>query len=417
MADENEWYRCPTQCQEMIDLHGSASAAARAWGIPERRVRYWAQRHQYAEPAPHSESGPAAASATISADRASILAPPSRLGSMTPEELLEQHGLNPAEWSYQATVNSWEALAGNGDVQVLHQLKVSAVKRPEALLGFGLEPGWTPAPARRSRKAPGAVRTIAVFADPHFPLHEPDLIEGSVAWLEDHRPDEIVLLGDNSDANPFKRHSKNPRTETSVSDHQRSTYEGLARWRNAAPDARMRWIRGNHDAWMIERIRELMPHYEEIRAHPTSSEPMLGLRQLFALDELRIELVGDETGHYHDDTVEIAPGLVALHGVKAGRDGAVKEQAGWEGTSLIQGHCHKWQITGVTKRLAGGGSTQRFAINAPAMSVRDLGYAPAHDVAQGFMVITLHDDGEWIPEMAIYNPQTGSTMFRDWRYG
>lgn len=419
MDDASEWYRDPDQCREMIELHGSATAAAKAWGIPPRRVRYWAMKHG-AHTAPSaqpsaSEQTALGASACVGEREATLQTAASATECISPEELLAQHGLDPAEWSFTASTTCWDAVVGDGEVRTLHRLNVKATKRPEALLGLGLAPGWTPPPAKRRRARSSEPRIIALLSDPHFPMHEPALIEASIAWLEDIQPSEVVIMGDISDASTFGRHRRNPRTHVTVSEHQRSTHKGLARWRAAAPDARMRLLTGNHDAWWLQRLRELMPDFEQLRDHPESDEPLLTMRRLFALDELRIEHV-EPSGEYHDDTLQILPDLVTLHGVKAGRDAAVKEQAGWEGASIAQGHAHKWQITGVTKRLPGGGETQRFAINVPSMSRRDLGYSHAHDVAQGWMTLSVHDDGLWVPEMAVFDPQTETVLWRDGRW-
>lgn len=414
---ETNWFQDEAQCREMITLHGSAKAAAEAWGICVRRVQRWAKKHQIgAEPAPYSAREKTAASATISDTQALIDSGVTSAEFMTPDELLVLKGLSPAEWSYSASMSAWEAQVGDGRIETLHRLTINATKRPETLLWPESSNGWTPPPAKRRKKSKSRPRTIALFSDPHFPKHEPALIEASIAWLEDTQPDEIVILGDISDGSPFARHRKNPRTHVTVAEHQRGTYQGLARWRNAVPDARIRLITGNHDAWWLQRLRELMPDFEQLREHPESDKPMLTMRQVFALDELRIDHV-EPAGEYHDDTILIAPDLVALHGVKGGRDAAVKEQAIWEGASVCQGHAHKWQITGITKRLPGGGETQRFALNVPSMSLRDLGYSHAHDVAQGWMTLSLWPDGLWVPEMATFNPQSEAVLWRDGRWG
>lgn len=417
MGESSEPYRDPEWMAEQVAIHGSPSAVGRAWGFPERRIRYWHLKHQSAAPAAPSASDPDAlgARSSITETQATLQSTASATETVSPEELLAQHGLDPSEWSYTSSITSWEAVVGDGVVRTLHRVNVKATKRPEALLGLSLEPGWVPPPAKRVKPNTLTPSLIAVFSDPHFPMHDEHLHEASIAWLEDMQPDEVVILGDISDASPFARHRKNPRTHVSVSEHQTATYQGLARWRAAAPDARFRLITGNHDSWWIQRLRELMPDFEELREHPESDEPLLSMRRVFALDDLRIEHC-EPTGEYHDDTLLIAPDLVALHGVKAGRDAAVKEQAGWEGASVAQGHAHKWQITGVTKRLPGGGETQRFALNVPSMSRRDLGYSHAHDVAQGWMTVSLWPDGQWVPEMATFNPQTGAVLWRDGRW-
>jgi hypothetical protein len=74
------------------------------------------------------------------------------------------------------------------------------------------------------------------------------------------------------------------------------------------------------------------------------------------------------------------------------------------------------EFTAVTKRLANGTETQRYAINAGTMARRDLGYSAARDCQQGWWVFVVHEDGRWHPEMVLFDPQTSETTWRDWRW-
>lgn len=333
----------------------------------------------------------------------------------TPEEVLADHGLKPGEWNYTVDARSWDAAIGDGVVTTMHYFKIIAHRKPESRYAFEVPKGWTPPKARKTRPKRGGVQTIALFADPHFPLHEPDLIEASVAWLEEFQPDRIVCLGDEGDWAPFKRHRPNPRTDRSVSESLMSVYEGLARWRNAAPDAEMDLIPGNHTMWLEQRILEMIPQAAEL-IRPGDDEPWVSMRSLLKLDELRIKYHGTR-GEYHDAVIEIAPGLVLMHGTKTGKHGgATKEQEGWEGASIVQGHDHALALTAINRRTPNGGHSQRYAISGGAMARRDLGYSPKQDVGQGWTVITLHEDGRWHPDLAVYDPQLGDVTWRDWRY-
>lgn len=440
-----EWWRDPEMLRAKVRQHGTITNAARQEGRPSVATaqRAW-NALKAGRPLPQSVSAarraqPSARIPTVDSapDPLGIVPPSSEtaegevvvhltnaLGTDTrsPADVVrETTGLDPDEFLIDWRRNQWDVNTGRNakghvELATMHQLTVRARPKPQAYMGMDIEPGWVPPPARRRSVSKTKPRIIAAFTDPHFPLHEPELIEASVAWLEDVQPDEVVILGDVSDASPFKRHSRNPRTDVTVSQHQAGSYQGLARWRNAAPDARIRMLAGNHDYWLLERIREMLPDAEQLLSHPESDIPLFSLRNVLGLDSLRIE-IDEPRGHYHDGAFQIMDDLVVIHGVKVGRDGAFKEQAGWEGASVAQGHAHSWQITGVTKRLPGGGESQRFAVNIPAMSRRDLGYAPSHNVSQGWMSFTAWPDGRWVPEMAVFDPQTESTCWRDWRYG
>jgi len=391
-------------------------------GIKERRAREIAKILDVTGNFPASSASSsddtidARASAEITDTTAVLISAANPRGTdmLTPEEMLLERGLDPDEWDFKVSGTSYDALAGDGKITTLHRIRVDAVRRPEALVPIFFSSDWRPQKPRRARRPKQKPRVVPHFPDPHFPMHEPALYEASLAWLDEFNPDELVLLGDLSDASPFKRHRKNPRTDVTVPQHVGGTYEGLAGWRGAAPNTKIRALRGNHDAWMAARVLEMFPAFAEL-VRPGEDMPLLSMRSVLNLDSLHIETI-ESSGEYHDEVFEIFPDLVAMHGVKAGVNGAVKEFDAWEATSIIQGHAHKLQITAICKRLARGGSTQRYAINGGTMGRRDLGYDHKHDVAQGWVVFVQHACGSWIPELVTFDPQTETTMFREWIY-
>jgi hypothetical protein len=209
----------------------------------------------------------------------------------------------------------------------------------------------------------------------------------------------VVCLGDEGDWSPFKRHRPNLRTDTTVSEAVLGTYQGLARWRAAAPDADFDLIPGNHTTWLEQRILEMFPRLAELTL-PDSDEPFISVKQILRLDRLRINYHGTR-GEYHDSMIELAPGLILMHGTKTGKHGgSTKEQEGWEGASIIQGHDHHLSLSAINKRTPGGGHTQRYAISAGAMARRDMGYSPKQDVGQGWPVVTIWSDGH-LEELAM----------------
>lgn len=414
------WYDDAASLIQAVETHGSPTQAANnLGGISPRAARDRWKKLGLATPARSSEKiHGAGASSQVTENKATLISAANPQGTQgkTPEEMLVEHGLDPAEWDYRVSATSWDAPVGDGAVTTLHRIKVDAVRRAEAIEPLLFESSWEPPKARRARKPAEKPRMIVGFADPHFPLDEPSLTEGAVAFLEDHEHeiDSLICVGDASDASPFKRHKANKRTDVTVQEHLAGTYEGLARWRNAIPNAPITLIRGNHDTWFQSRLLEMFPSYMELK-RPGEDFGLLTLRSVLGLDTLRIETV-ETNGEYHDDVVQVLEDLVAIHGVAAGRDGAIKEQAGWEGASLLQGHAHKCQINMITKRLPGGGESQRFSINMPSMARRDLGYSHKHDVSQGFVYFYVWPDGRWVPNLAVFDPETECVTAGSWRW-
>lgn len=358
------------------------------------------------------------AGARIEGDKATLIsaANPQGTSKLTPEDLFRQHGLNPDEWTYSHTMNCWDALVKGGRVTTLHQLKVSARRKPEWLLeNLAVQNTWKPPKVKPNKAKTGDVRHILFIPDPHAPHHEQEMMECVWMLMADLKPEEVVWLGDATDNSPWSRHKPNPRFSVTTEEALWSTYDLLATGVQAAPKARHRLVGGNHEWWLYDRLKETYPELVTLR-RPGEDEPYLQISKLLRLDDLGIEMQ-ESLGEYHDVVLEIEDDLVAMHGTKTGKHGgAVIEIEGWEGVSVIQGHDHKTAIIAVNKRLGNGGHTQRYAISAGTCAARDLGYDPKQNVSQSLVVVTSHPDGRWHPELVLFDPIRRDLTWRDKRY-
>lgn len=334
--------------------------------------------------------------------------------NVTPDEVLKDEGLDPEHWDVVSyTSNKWHAPTATGR-ELFEQTKLVARRRVESILkpAKSRKAGWIP-PKPRLRKRT-AKRLIAALGDPHAPLEETDFVEAQCAWLSVYQPDEIYLMGDAADNSPWKRHKKNRRIDCTAQQALDATYAYLSRIRAAAPNARIVLVYGNHDYWIIDRIMETVPQLGTLRR--ADGTQIVSLADWLRLDELHIETV-EVQGEYHDHVVQILPDLIGLHGVASGPyGGAVKEFNNWEGASVIQGHDHKGALVLLSKRLPDGGDVQRIAASVGTSARRDLGYDHKRNVCQSFLTITVTDDHTWHPELAIFNPQTRTTTWRDFAY-
>lgn len=343
--------------------------------------------------------------------------PPAPMGLRDDRQVLIDHNLDPERFRIKVyTDNHWDGPSQKGPI-TYYQSKCVAELRPMAQdFPVTFEPAWHPPKPRRRRVSVGPL-LVPQFSDPHFPLHEPDLYEASLAWTDEfqHRIREILIPGDEGDWTPFSRWGKNRRINVSVSDAQKGVYEGLSGYRSAAPDTPIKILPGNHTHWLVKRMSEIYPDALELQ-RPGEDFKLLSLRSLVNLDSLHIEMI-DTDGEYHDVLYEIAPGLLSMHGVATGENGgATKEIKNWEGTSVMQGHDHKGQLTVVNKRLPNGKYSQHYAVSMMAMCRKDLGYSHKHDVAQGFPVTAVWPDGTFHIDLAFFNPATRETTWRDWKY-
>lgn len=439
----NDWWTDPAQLRAAIETHGNSTRAAKALGgVTARNVqRNWkilqaggdvSPGRSAAARAVHSDQSKAARDAkpemakskqTDTTFELTSAANPQDTSSLTPEQAIERAtGIPASEWDYQFSKNQWDVLAGRDPdtgeavVATMHQLKVSATRRPETFFAFELPAGWTPdKSAARARKA-GAPRRIGIFSDPHAPSYQEELVEASVAWLEERGVDELWCLGDAADNSPFGRHGINRRTDCTVQQAVWGTTELLMRWSRASEGARRVMRFGNHDYWLTKRILEIFPKLMELKLYGEDVEH-LAISTILKLEQIGWEFK-ETAGEYHDVTDEIVPGLTGMHGTRTGpKGGAPAEFAKWEGTSIIQGHDHTLAMLAMRKRLAGGGLVQRYAISAGSMAdPNKLGYDPAKNIGQGWPVLEVWDDGRWHVDFALYDPVTRSTTWRDWRY-
>lgn len=408
------WYTVPGAIENAIREHGSMRAAAAAHNIHHSTLSKWHRKLTGMLAAESNATNNATKRERVGArisDTEAVLVGPVGLTSAT--ELIEQHGLDPAEWDYTPTLNAWETFV-DGEHVTLSQIKLVCRRRLSAALMPARSDGWQPSQPKRTKRAKQP-QHMMLLGDPHCPLNEPALTDAAMSLAAELQPAHIICLGDAADNSPWKRHKPNPRIDCTPQEALDSTYQWLAQLRAAAPNARIRIIPGNHDWWILDRIKETLPGLATL-TRPGDPSPVIGMRHLLRLDELHIELE-DTIGEYHDATLQLADDLIAMHGTKTGpHGGALKEAAGWESASIIQGHDHKASIVAITKRRADNTETQRYAISAGTMARRDLGYDPARNCAQAFVIITMHDDGRWHPEHAFYDPQTSTTSWRDWKY-
>lgn len=434
------WWRDPIRHAPIRERYGSSQAAARAIGnVSPRTAQDWWARLLSAgcvTPSARATNVPVVERrggapkqardpdgemlgerAKVTDLRATLTsaANPRGTAALDPAELLRRHSLNPDEWDFTVSATEWDALAGDGSVTTLSRIKVDAIKRPEAFFAFELPTDWRPDSAKPSIRDHSQPTLAPILADPHWPNCQPELIEAFIAWCEAFRPEAVWCIGDAANNSPFGRHGVNRRTDCGVNEAIWSTTEGLARIAAATPGADRMLLFGNHDYWLEKRVLELFPKLAELKRHDEQI-PHLAISTVLRLDDIGWGYHYTE-GEYHDVDVEIAPGLVGMHGTRAGKHGgALKELERWEGVSIVQGHDHTLGMTAVRYRRPNGEYEQRLGISAGSAANADLGYDPGRNVGQGFPVLGLWPDGRWHVDFALYDPASRSTTWRDWRW-
>lgn len=330
--------------------------------------------------------------------------------------LRERWNLPANEWivSPAVTVNEWEANVGGGILATLGQVKGSFRKvtdladvlpRPAIWQGPRMHPRFTVA------SSAAGTHQIVVTSDHQAPYHDEAKHAAMCAMLRTLCPARIAYIGDLCDYTNISKHADHAVVKAAVDECTDAGVAILEDMREAAPDARFEILAGNHD---IRPFSELLLHAERmagIRSGNLRTSPgraLLSFRDLWRLDELGIELVEDPRGWQHAE-LELIPGergLVAWHGYLTGDNVASKSLA-QRGVSSIVGHTHR--IEHVFKWSKELRCIQQAAVCGASCEARGGGdksfptFAPHDRWTQGDVVVTVHPDGEFAIQHALWN--------------
>lgn len=236
-------------------------------------------------------------------------------------------------------------------------------------------------------------KTTLIVSDIQFPYHDALMMSKVVKVAREIQPDAIVQIGDGIDFPQTSKWSKGKLEEyaPTLQDHIDGFKGLLSELREAAPDARITWLEGNHDL----RVRDYVAAY----APPLRTLRALEFDNLFDLPELGVEYV---KGPLH-----IGTNTYAVHGHEAG--GYSTGATAWDlkfvkrygsDKSFVFGHTHQPFL--LTRGYGMHGKiTPRFTMNVG--SVMDPTHA--HYVKDGAVPWTMgfgliRDDGKRVyPEL------------------
>jgi hypothetical protein len=392
-----------------VGEHGSIRKAATALGRDESVLRRRLKRAGSALAPSSSRS-----SLAVDGDEATLIAPDAK--ASTVEALIRENGLDPAEWIVvSTTINRWDGPVKGGGTQPLRQVKVTLRRKPEHV--FPVVARHVPAIVRPKnvRRDPSRPRLVIVEGDHQAPYFDPELDAAATAMHADLQPDEQVFLGDGLDLPTASRHADHPAAQASPQECIDAYYAILRRRREAAPGARARKLKGNHD-WRLESY--LLDHAAKFYGlRPADSDvPALSLQNLLALDALGVELVEDPRGWDHGEVelVEGQRGLVVRHGWLTGANTAGRSLAK-RGRSLLVGHTHgrehvfAWDPSaGVERQAAVVGTMSRVRHREfPHFAVSD-------SWLQGLATVAIWPDGSFMIEHARWDGRALHWRDRRW---
>lgn len=321
--------------------------------------------------------------------------------------LLKSRGLSPDDYLItRVRVNEWADQ---------RQLRVD-LQPLEGIVVPARTDGWK-APKPKKRQAKDG-ELVAFLTDQHCPFIDQGLHRIVCQWLRDEQPARIYLLGDVLDFDSISRWQPNPEHTASVQECINSAYDVLRAYREAAPNAEMVMLAGNHEDRLRNSIIKHLGALYGLRQADDGVE-VFSLEHLLRLDELHIEFIRSEAGSYDHASIRCTDELQAIHGWVSRKGSAASAAATLDHmrVSTAQGHTHRaglhyktvWDIDNRERTLV--------AAEIPTLAeIRNgLSHAPRPDWQQGFGTATCYRDGLFSIELAIYvkNSDTDGTLL--WR--
>ena len=372
-------------------------------------------------------------------------------------KLLKEHNIKPDEVGAVRSmkIGKWQTVTKDeAGEAIIHDLKgASIVLSPKWDSG----PEWpvvVPGPKYNVPKIKGRVKktkewqTAVILPDIQMgyykkslelnaelePIHDESAISVSLKLIEEMKPDRVVMLGDNLDFAEFGKFLTAPTfkqlTQATI---DRATLL-CAQVRSAAPNAKITWIAGNHEARLARYIQTNAEAAfgltrgrldEELR----ENWPVLSVPNLCRMDEFGVEYLSG----YPESFLALNENLIIRHGDRVTSNGSTTTKYLNDAhRSVIYGHIHRVEVAYRTRITDHGPRTIMAA--SPGCLCRIDGAVPstksgadefgrplmqgAENWQQGLAVVQYQPKGvgdEWFnyEQMWIYN---GRGIFRGIEY-
>ncbi len=299
-------------------------------------------------------------------------------------------------------------LAETAEAAVPRGARTAPAPRPKDihdLLDLPPRPLDVPRVHRPITRPAGAARTALVFGDTHVPYQDPGALAIIEALLIDTEPDVVIHLGDLLDCYGISRFSKDPTRLTSLQDEIDQARILLAQWRDAAPQAQMFLLEGNHEDRLRKVIWDLPGGAAEL-SRLTSFRTALAWPTLLGLGEMGWSWVptGEQTKR------RLLPKLITKHGTVVRKWSGWSGKGEWEryGRGGLSGHVHR---LGAFYHRDFNGTQSWHEVGCTCLL--DPEYVTDPDWQHGAAVVTYTD--EWYSVELVYM-QDGRARWRDHQY-
>jgi len=133
---------------------------------------------------------------------------------------------------------------------------------------------------------PKADNNILLISDLHIPYHNISAITAALKYGEEAKVNTIIINGDLIDFYQMSRFERDPRKRSAKFEFD-TTKAFLVILRATFPDARIYWVKGNHD------VR--YEHWLMAKAPEVFDDPYYKLEERLRLNEEKIHLINDKT--------------------------------------------------------------------------------------------------------------------------
>lgn len=185
--------------------------------------------------------------------------------------------------------------------------------------------------------------------------HDEEAIETALQITRDARPDVVVLHGDNLDLPEMGRYAVTPAySRTTQATIDRATVL-CAQLRDAAPDARIVWLAGNHEERLPRYIMQnATAAFGLRRGSEPAGFPVMSVPFLCRMDEFGVEYAPG----YPASMYWINDRLRVIHGDKVNSSGSTATKyLAREKVSVLYGHIHRREWAEMTREDHDGART------------------------------------------------------------
>lgn len=340
-------------------------------------------------------------------------------------QLLERNGIDVDEIGRVQRISLYQSLTKNEEGEAeIHDL-----------VGVQLSPKWAdgpewpviqpgsavklpPAKAKPQPKKESPWQTAVVLPDIQIgyyryaddsleSTHDEEALEVALAILRDAQPDVCVLVGDNLDFPEFGKYlTTAPFQRTTQASIDRATLL-CAQLRNAAPNAKIVWIAGNHEERLPRAIATNAAAAFGLRkGNAPESWPVLSVPYLCRFDEYGIEYLPG----YPASSYWINERLRVIHGDRHNSNGATASKyLNREKVSVLYGHIHRREWLEMTREDHDGPRTVLAA--SPGCLAKISGAVPSTRGGTDLdgRPIVRHED--WQQGLAIVDFEPGDGRF------